>query len=63
MNWLKSNVGFDDWRFDFSQGYAGNLAGVYLLNTNPKFAVGKFWDDMSYSDSRLTYDQGAHHCI
>nr|ABK24434.1 unknown [Picea sitchensis] len=60
MNWLKSNVGFDGWRFDFAKGYAGNLLAVYLKNTSPKFAVGEVWDDMSYSDGRLAYDQGAH---
>lgn len=61
MNWLKSNVGFDGWRFDFAKGYAGNLLGAYIQNTSPKFAVGEVWDDMAYgSDGRLAYDQNAH---
>lgn len=61
MNWLKSNVGFDGWRFDFAKGYAGNLLGAYIQNTTPKFAIGEVWDDMAYgSDGRLAYDQNAH---
>lgn len=61
MNWLKSNVGFDGWRFDFAKGYAGNLLGAYIQNTSPKFAIGEVWDDMAYgSDGRLAYDQNAH---
>jgi len=61
MNWLKSHVGFDGWRFDFAKGYAGNLLGIYVENTNPKFVVGEVWDDMAYgSDGRLVYDQDAH---
>ena len=62
MNWLKSHVGFDGWRFDFALGYAGSLLGVYVNNTNPKFAVGELWDDMAYnaSDGSLLYDQDVH---
>lgn len=61
MNWLKSNVGFDGWRFDFAKGYAGNLLGAYIQNTSPKFAIGEVWDDMAYGyDGRLAYDQNAH---
>lgn len=61
MNWLKSDVGFDGWRFDFAKGYAGNLLGIYVKNTNPEFAVGEVWDDLAYgSDGSPLYDQDAH---
>eukprot|EP00253_Pinus_taeda_P021115 PITA_21115 len=45
MNWLKSNVGFDGWRFDYVKGYAANLVGGYIQNTTPNFAVGEMWDE------------------
>lgn len=61
MNWLKSYIGFDGWRFDFAKGYAGSLLGIYVKNTSPEFAVREVWDDMAYgSDGRLVYDQDAH---
>jgi len=61
MNWLKSHVGFDGWRFDFALGYEGKLLGIYAENTNPEFAVGEVWDPVANgSDGRIAYDQDAH---
>ncbi|KAI3922230.1 hypothetical protein MKX01_005919 [Papaver californicum] len=34
MNWLKTDIGFSGWRFDF----------LYMENTKPAFAVGEFYD-------------------
>ncbi|KAJ8541093.1 hypothetical protein K7X08_001909 [Anisodus acutangulus] len=44
MNWLKSEIGFDGWRFDFVKGYAPSMTKIYMQNTSPGFAVGEFWD-------------------
>ncbi|KAJ8538081.1 hypothetical protein K7X08_014621 [Anisodus acutangulus] len=44
MNWLKSEIGFDGWRFDFVKGYAPSITKIYMQNTSPGFAVGEYWD-------------------
>uniref|UniRef100_A0A0D6QR87 Alpha-amylase n=1 Tax=Araucaria cunninghamii TaxID=56994 RepID=A0A0D6QR87_ARACU len=43
MNWLKSEIGFQGWRFDMVTGYSANISGLYLANTDPAFAVGELW--------------------
>ena len=61
MNWLKTDIGFDGWRFDFAKGYAGRLLNVYLHKTRPEFAVGEVWDSMNYGqDGKAAYNQDAH---
>ncbi|KAK4796542.1 hypothetical protein SAY86_028868 [Trapa natans] len=47
MNWLKREIGFDGWRFDFVRGYAATITKNYMDSTSPSFAVGEKWDDMS----------------
>lgn len=47
MNWLKSELGFDGWRFDFVKGYAPSFTKIYMENTSPDFAVGEKWDDLA----------------
>ncbi|GLT93494.1 hypothetical protein SLE2022_112840 [Rubroshorea leprosula] len=39
MNWLKSEIGFDGWRFDFVKGYAPSITKIYMENTSPDFTV------------------------
>nr|GME00195.1 alpha-amylase-like [Ipomoea batatas] len=61
MNWLKSEIGFDGWRFDFVRGYAASISKIYMENTSPEFAVGEFWNDMAYgSDGKPDYNQDKH---
>ncbi|KAF5740684.1 alpha-amylase-like [Tripterygium wilfordii] len=43
MNWLKSEIGFDGWRFTFVKGYAPSILKFYMELTKPDFAVGD-WD-------------------
>ncbi|XVE55904.1 hypothetical protein DITRI_Ditri03aG0194400 [Diplodiscus trichospermus] len=47
MNWLKTEIGFDGWRFDFVKGYAPSITKIYMDQTSPDFAVGEKWDDFS----------------
>lgn len=51
LNWLKSDIGFDGWRFDFVKGYAPSVTKIYMDNTKPDFAVGEKWDDFGDSNS------------
>lgn len=61
MNWLKTDIGFDGWRFDFSKGYAPDYTKLYVQNTNPTFAVGEIWNDLAYgSDGKPDYNQDVH---
>ncbi|KAK4348820.1 hypothetical protein RND71_031575 [Anisodus tanguticus] len=58
MNWLKSEIGFDGWRFDFVKGYAPSITKIYMQNTSPGFAVGEYWDTINNKpDGKPDYDQ------
>ena len=57
LSWLRSDVGFDGWRFDFVKGYGGRHVREYVEATQPDLAVGEFWDDCAYTDSLLHQDQ------
>ena len=62
LNYLRSDVGFEGWRFDFVKGYPGKFTGDYIQATNPppKMCVGEFWDTCAYSGGVLDYEQDAH---
>lgn len=60
MNWLKTEVGFDGWRFDFVKGYAPSITKIYMEQTRPDFAVGEKWDSLSSNDGKPNYDQDGH---
>ncbi|PSR99768.1 Alpha-amylase [Actinidia chinensis var. chinensis] len=61
MNWLKSEIGFDGWRFDFVKGYAPSITKNYMQNTSPNFAVGEYWNSLSYGqDGKPNYNQDQH---
>lgn len=53
-------MGFDGWRFDFVKGYNGQHVREYIEASKPAMAVGEFWDDCAYDDSKLDYDQVQH---
>ncbi|KAI3951300.1 hypothetical protein MKX01_020733 [Papaver californicum] len=44
MNWLKTDIGFSGWRFDFVKGYSVDYTKLYMENTKPTFAFGEFYD-------------------
>lgn len=61
MNWLKSEIGFHGWRFDFVKGYAAYITKIYMQRTFPDFAVGEKWDNLAYGqDGKPEYNQDAH---
>ncbi|NUM33685.1 MAG: alpha-amylase [Candidatus Brocadiae bacterium] len=51
MNWLKGNIGYDGWRYDYSKGYHGQYVALYNNATFPYFSVGEYWDDLNLNDS------------
>ncbi|TXG52409.1 hypothetical protein EZV62_021578 [Acer yangbiense] len=61
MNWLKTEIGFDGFRFDFVKGYAPRITKIYMKRTSPNFAVGEKWDPLSYGqDGKPDANQDAH---
>ncbi|WOL20027.1 hypothetical protein Cni_G28829 [Canna indica] len=58
LNWLKTDIGFDGWRFDFAKGYSSSVAKIYADNTKPSFLVAEFWSSLAYgNDGKPSYDQ------
>jgi len=60
LSWLLDDVGFDSFRFDFTKGYSGTYVKEYLEASGPDFAVGEFWDSLSYSGGGVDYNQDGH---
>ncbi len=47
MNWLKSYIGYDGWRYDYVKGYAGTYVGTYNASTSPWISIGELWTDLN----------------
>ena len=46
LGWLKSDIGFDGWRYDYVRGFHGWHVGDYNNATQPYFSVGELWPDI-----------------
>jgi len=60
LRWLRLQVGFDGWRFDFVKGYGPEFVGKYCTKSHPAWAVGELWTDMHYDHHGLCYNQDKH---
>ncbi|KAL9264190.1 putative alpha-amylase 2 [Drosera capensis] len=60
LQWLRSSVGFQDFRFDFVRGYSPKYVKEYIEAAKPLFSVGEYWDSCSYDGSYLAYNQDSH---
>ncbi|XP_059648884.1 alpha-amylase 3, chloroplastic isoform X2 [Cornus florida] len=58
--WLREEVGYDGWRLDFVRGFWGGYVKDYLDATEPYFAVGEYWDSLSYTYGEMDHNQDAH---
>ncbi|KAJ0985545.1 hypothetical protein J5N97_003901 [Dioscorea zingiberensis] len=58
--WLRKEVGYDGWRLDFARGFWGGYVKDYLEATEPYFAVGEYWDSLSYAYGEMDHNQDAH---
>eukprot|EP01018_Ginkgo_biloba_P011704 Gb_02250 [translate_table: standard] len=58
--WLRSEIGYDGWRLDFVRGFWGGYVKDYLEGTEPYFAVGEYWDSLSYTYGQMDHNQDAH---
>ena len=50
MNWLKSYIGYDGWRYDFVRGYSGYYNQMYNNATSPYISVGEYWADLDINN-------------
>ena len=59
LNWLKEDIGFSGYRFDYVRGYASEYAREYVLRTVglEAFCVAENWVGMCWSDDYLLYNQ------
>jgi len=44
LRWLRSDLGFDAFRFDNTKGYAGSFTNQYIQATDPVYTVSEFYD-------------------
>ncbi|CAH9123882.1 unnamed protein product [Cuscuta epithymum] len=58
--WLREEIGYDGWRLDFVRGFWGGYVKDYLENSEPYFAVGEYWDSLSYTYGKMDHNQDAH---
>ncbi len=58
MKWLKEDIGYDGWRFDFTKGFAGWAVALYCEETEPAFSVGEYWTSIGYEGEGPAYNQG-----
>ena len=62
LNYLRDHVGYDGWRLDYVRGFDGKFAKIYVEGSGAEFAVGEYWDALSYSgfDGAPDHNQDAH---
>ena len=56
----REEVGYDGWRLDFVRGFWGGYVKDYMDASKPYFAVGEYWDSLSYTYGEMDYNQDAH---
>ncbi|KAM7259897.1 hypothetical protein ACFE04_015638 [Oxalis oulophora] len=69
LQWLRNNVGFQDFCFDSQKGnclfkfnnlYAAKYVKGYIEGAKPIFSVGEYWDSCKYNGTILEYNQDSH---
>lgn len=44
LDFMKSDLGFDGWRFDYAKGFSPSYFGQYCKSANKDFAFGEYFD-------------------
>lgn len=60
MLWLRNDIGFDGFRFDFMTGINPQHMKEYFVNIDTEVCIGEYWDSMNYDNGILAYDQNSH---
>lgn len=50
LNFLKNDIGFSGWRYDYVQGFAPSFINMYNNASNPAFSVGELWPDLDVNN-------------
>ncbi|KAM7487400.1 hypothetical protein LguiB_024884 [Lonicera macranthoides] len=58
--WMRKEIGYDGWRLDFVRGFWGGYVKDYIDASEPYFAVGEYWDSLSYKYGEMEHNQDAH---
>ncbi|KAF8399420.1 hypothetical protein HHK36_015285 [Tetracentron sinense] len=58
--WLRKEIGYDGWRLDFVRGFWGGYVKDYMDASEPYFALGEYWDSLSYTYGEMDHNQDAH---
>lgn len=56
----RKEIGYDGWRLDFVRGFWGGYVKDYIDASEPYFAVGEYWDSLSYTYGEMDHNQDAH---
>ncbi|KAL0296925.1 UNVERIFIED_CONTAM: Alpha-amylase 3, chloroplastic [Sesamum radiatum] len=56
----REEIGYDGWRLDFVRGFWGGYVKDYMDSSTPYFAVGEYWDSLSYTYGEMDHNQDAH---
>ncbi|KAI3436462.1 hypothetical protein D9Q98_005879 [Chlorella vulgaris] len=59
LNWLKTDLGFEGWRFDYVRGFAAEYVKEYIERTQGPdcFNVGENFLNLQWNDGSLDYNQ------
>ncbi|KAJ7545512.1 hypothetical protein O6H91_09G123200 [Diphasiastrum complanatum] len=62
LRWLRKDVGFGGFRFDFAKGYKADFVKEYIAGSKPELSIGEYWDTCNYGghDNALAYNQDSH---
>lgn len=44
LKWLRAEMGYEGWRWDFAKGFGGLYVGLYNKESQPYLSVGEMWD-------------------
>lgn len=44
LQWLKNEIGYDGWRYDYCKGFLGKYVNMYNAAAKNYFSVTEFWD-------------------
>ena len=57
--WLKNDIGFDSWRFDFVKGYGPQFMKDYVGKTvgQETFNVGEYWGDLRFAVKHIVFSR------
>ncbi|GAQ81605.1 alpha amylase [Klebsormidium nitens] len=58
--WLKTEVGFDGWFFDYARGFDPQAVANYGEASGPSLAIADYWNPMRYNGTSLEYGQDQH---